>query len=116
MLAGALQVAGISHGVLPLLLVTVSASEDILCPGCLQDAEQFESRQSSRGYKPPGARRSAGNGAGNGNGRAAVAAANGGARDGHPANSSAHGALELDPEDAFEAEAALAGLGVRLRA
>lgn len=28
-------------------------------------------------------------------------------------NSGAYGALELDPEDAFEAEVALAGLGVR---
>ena len=89
-----------------------SACEGVIC-GTLQDAENFESRQSSKGYKPPGARRGAGNGAGNGNARAAAGAANGSAREGIPVGSGVYGALELDPEDAFEAEAALAGLGVR---
>ena len=80
----------------------------------VQDAEHFESRQSKRGYKPPGARRNGGEA--EAGGRGGARAANGSAREpgsGLGANGAAKGAMELDAADAFEADAVLAGLGVR---
>ncbi len=70
-----------------------------------QDAEHFESRQSRKGGRAGafGQRGGPGGGAGE-------AGRGGGAR---AANGNGHVATELDVEDAFAADAALAGLGVR---